>query len=463
MAETQVTGTGNLVAIKEPKFLSMVGKPANKMAFKVVRSEEGETPMKSPVVRRQRRSEQSPIMRMQFPVGYTDEQVTEQMKAFGLVGYSVESSADGILATRSDLKSISPDDTTSIRLTADGIVAVVSRGEQPAENPKSQIAVVSLAFRADKFDAAQVQEWLTANGMDGANVAAAEGAGDFIVLRSETPEGEETRTVQIMDGVAATIIRSDAMDVPDGYVAVVNEAAYGNWGWGQLDFSAAMADEEFCDVMDEALYRLRDVLRNILLYSALPLADRKLLMVNALEQFKGFSVSILDSLPRQVLVAVVRSASNQLEKVQMSNTKNSGAATTQPAASVPAEQPITRAEIATIAAEAATAAIKALGLVARSEVDEPKKEDAGAAAVVEATPPAAVASITRDDMKAMLSDAVAPLVERLKQVEGTTVLRSDGGDAKVETTGTGGTTESKDVFRGASAFSGLGLPNRTAK
>lgn len=462
MAETQVTGTGNLVAIKEPKFLSMVCKPANKMAFKVVRSEEGETHMKSPVVRRQRRSEQSPIMRMQFPVGYTDEQVTDRMAAFGLAGYSVESSADGIIATRSDLKSISPDTTTSIRLTADGIVAMVARGEQPAENPKSQIAVVSLAFRADKFDAAQVQDWLKANGMD-TPVISPEGAGDFIVQRAEVQDGEETRTVQIEDGVSATIVRADTMSVPDGYVAVVNETAYGNWGWGQLDFSAAMADEEFCDVMDEALYRLRDVLRNILLYSALPLADRKLLMVNALEQFKGFSVSILDSLPRQVLVAVVRSASNQLEKVQMSNSKNSGAATTQPAATVPAEQPITRAEIATIAAEAATAAIKALGLVARSEVDEPKKEEPTGAAGVVTTPAATEASITREDMKAMLGEVVAPLVERLKQVEGATVLRSDGGDAKVEVTGTGGEAKSKDVFRGASAFQGLGLPNRAAK
>lgn len=467
MIETQVTGEGNLVRVKEPKFLSLVGKPANKMAFKVVRSDkEGEEPMKQPVVRRQRRSEPSPILRMQFPDGYTDEQVTTQMQAFGLTGYTVEKAAEGIIATRSDLKSISPDASVSIKLTADGITATVARTDTLAENPKSQLAVTSLSFDANTFNAAQVSDWLRLNSMETASVEDAAGDGNFIVTRAETPEGEETRIVTLESGVTATIIRSDSADIPAGYAAVVNETAYGNWGWGHLDFAASMADSEFSEAMEDASYRLRSILTNILLYSALPLAERKTLMVNALDQYKAFAVGILDSLPRQVLVAAVRSASNTLEKPEMSKIDNSGAATTANPAPVADDKPITRAEIATIAAEAATAAIKALGI---TRADGGKQEGEGvveAKTEVVAEPVApAVVGITREDVTSAVQAAMSPLVERLQKVEGTTAVRSDLGDSKVEVTEVkGAKTGESDVFRGSPVFGGLGLNvKRSAK
>jgi len=467
MIETQVTGEGNLVRVKEPKFLSLVGKPANKMAFKVVRSdEEGEEPMKQPVVRRQRRSEPSPILRMQFPEGYTDEQVTAQMQAFGLTGYTVEKAADGIIATRSDLKSISPDASVSIKLTADGIMATVARTDTPAENPKSQLAVTSISFDAGTFSAAQVSDWLRLNGMETASVGDATGDGNFIVTRADTPEGEETRTVQLEAGVSATIIRADVVDIPVGFVAVVNETAYGNWGWGQLDFAASMADEEFSEAMEEASYRLRSILNNILLYSALPLAERKTLMVNALDQYKAFAVSILDTLPRQVLVAVVRSASTSQEKPDMSKNDNSGAATTAAPNPVTDDKPVTRAEISAIATEAATAVLAAMGI---KRADGGKQEGEGAVetkteVVVEPVAPAVV-GITREDVTTAVLAAMTPLVERLQKVEGTTAVRSDLGDGKVEVTEKkGGKTGESDVFRGSPVFGGLGLNvKRTAK
>lgn len=462
MNET-VTGTGNLVRIAEPKFLSLVDKPANKRAFTVVRSDEesqpqGETPMKPQVVRRQRRSETSPILRMVFPVAYTDEQVTARMEDFGLTGYDVLRGEQGVVATRSDLKSISTAiDSTPIMLTADGIVAEVARMQQEPANPKSNIKVTSLTFRADKFDAEAVKAWLAGNNMP-AEPASAEGAGDFLVVRHEVPEGEETRAVVLEEGVTATVVRSDMQDIPDGFVAVVNETCYGNWGWGQLDFTAAMADEEFTEAMDEAIYLLRRILHNVLLYSALPIAERKVLMVRVLQQFSDFSIGILDSLPRTVLVAAVRSASTPKEKSDMTQKTEGGAVTKTP--EVPAgDTPVTREEVAGLVTAAVTAALTAAGVTAtRSEpaAPEAKKEDEPA------QPAAPAVAITREDVVAATKEAVAaalaPMVERLDRVEGTTVLRSDTGDSKVETnkkdTKQG---EKTDVFRGAPVFGALGL------
>lgn len=455
MAKTTVEG--NELKIKDPKFLSLVGKPANKVAFRVVRSDDtdqptGDTTMKPVIVRRARRTDTSPILRMTFPVAYTDEQVAQQMATFGLTGYDVSRSDTAVVAVRSDLKSISNSGpSTSIRLTADGIVAEVAKIDTSDGNPKSQIAVASLVFRADKFTPDTIKLWLDGNKISAGDIAAPEGDGDYIVQRQEIPEGEETRKVELADGVSATIIRSDCCDIPDGFVAVVNETAYGNWGWGQLDFMAAMADEEFSEAMDEALYRLKDVLRNILLYSSLPLAERKVLMVNALAQFQAFSTGILDSLPRTVLVAVARSASPQPEKESMNKTPDGGVSTNTPAAPTP-ETPITRAELAAMIDEAIA---KRAAPAAAAPAAEPKAAEPAA--------PAASTAITRDDLAAAMTAAVKPLVDRIEKVEGTTVARSDAGDGEVAamTAKAGEDTKTKDVFRGSPLFNGLGV-RRTA-
>lgn len=467
MIQTEVTGEGNLVRVKDPKFLSLVGKPANKMAFKVVRSDtEGETPMKTPVVRRQRRNEPSPIMRVQFPLTHTDEQVTSQMQAFGLVGYVVEKTDSAILATRADLKSISPETTVAVKLTADGVIATVSRGEQETPNPKSHLAITSLTFDSSQFDSAQVSDWLRVNGVEAGDISSVEGQGDFSVTRAEVPEGEESRTVQLQPGVRATIIRSDMPDMPASIATAVNEAAYGNWGWGHLDFAASMADSEFTEAMEDASYRLRSILTNILLYSALPLAERKTLMENALDQFKAFATGILDTLPRQVLVAVVRSASTSQEKPEMTQKDNSGAATTAAptqTAQTADDKPVTRAEISAIATETVTAVLAAMGI---KRADEGKQEGGEGKAptevVVEPAAPAVV-GITREDVTSAVQAAVTPLVERLQKVEGTTAVRSDLGDSKVTLGETKTETKSeRDVFRGAPVFGGLGLSTKRA-
>lgn len=255
------------------------------------------------------------------------------------------------------------------------------------------------------------------------------------------------------------VIRCDTCDIPDGFIAVVNETAYGNWGWGQLDFAAAMADEEFCEAIDDANYRLRDVLRNILLHSALPLAERKTLMVHAVDQYKAYMIGILDSLPRQVLVAVVRSAKPQLEN-EMNQSNGSGAPTPTAPANPEDAKPVTRADIKAILAELLPDAIK----TATATRSEPVAEPAPAAPAVAATPE--VTTITRADLTAAMAEAVKPVVERMEKLEGITVVRSANSDnqqQQVQVSGALAAGTEKDVFRGAPAFSGLRIPRPASK
>lgn len=150
----------------------------------------------------------------------------------------------------------------------------------------------------------------------------------------------------------------------------------------------------------------------------------------------------------------------------MSKNDNSGAATTAAPNPVTDDKPVTRAEISAIATEAATAVLAAMGI---KRADGGKQEGEGAVetkteVVVEPVAPAVV-GITREDVTTAVLAAMTPLVERLQKVEGTTAVRSDLGDGKVEVTEKkGGKTGESDVFRGSPVFGGLGLNvKRTAK
>ena len=136
-----------------------------------------------------------------------------------------------------------------------------------------------------------------------------------------------------------------------------------------------------------------------------------------------------------------------------------GANTTSAPKTDAVQAPITRADISSVLQEMLPGlladALKGT-TVARSEggadgtppaTGEVKKEEA------------APVAITRADVSAAVVEALKPLVERVERVEGTTVLRSDTGDATVTKTELKGdkTGDAKDVFRGAPVFGGLGL------
>lgn len=431
-------GEGNLVSVSKPAFVTLCGLPANETGFKVVR-QDGTTkpaaaapapvaPTVKPVIRRTRRSDAQPILALTFPAGTTQEEVTEALSTYGLQGYTLQQdeASSVFRAIRADLQSIAnAGDTMSIKMNAAGLTATVQRTAAlaAATTVKSNLTIASIEFDTTKFDETKVNDWLTRNSVDSKIAENENSENAFVVRRSSVPENEETRQMTLEDGVTATIVRSDVNGVPDGFYAVVNETAYGNWGWGQLDFAASLADAAFSEAMRDGIDKLNDVLRNILYWSPLPLDVRKTLANNALSQFGEYVGAIMDSLPRQFLVSVVRSAQPQLENLM--NQANSGGTNTTATTAAPAASTVATTTAATTTAPAAT--------LTRAEADaevaaaKTAAEDALLSSMGlqrKAPEPKEDKPLTRADISAAFAEVLAPVAARIEKLEGTTTLQA---------------------------------------
>jgi len=444
---------GALVAISKPKMLSMVGLPANQTGFKIVRSDtEGAPKMRTPLLRRTKRSEEpGPILQLTFPPDANEEFVEAALKNYGLSGYRIEKTENTIVAIRADLKSISNDTTMAIKLNEEGLTATIARmaDATPAVGEKAALTVAHMNFDAAKYTLEDVKRWVAEKCVDGTVEEPQNPDECYVVRRSAVPEGEETRQMALEDGITAVIVRSDVASIPDGFVAVVNEAAYGNWGWGQLDFAAAMADQEFSVAMEDSIYMLKSILLDIVIWSRLSLDMRKELANRALAQFGEYVGTVMDSLPRQLLVSVVRSAKPNQENLM--TTAASGAATPEakPIEVQKADSPLTRAEVTEMIRSGVIEGVKAAFEAAKPAGVELTAAPAAVAAV--AAP--ASETLSRSDIKAIMEEVMKPVTERVESLAGQTLVRSQQessppaskeGESKEKTT---------DVFRGA--FSGL--------
>lgn len=450
---------GNLVQVKKPKFITLVGHPANQTGFKVIRGEEAPeeedpTPAKPthPVIRRTRRGDTSPVLRLTFPEGNDEATVAEALKTYGLSSYKIKVENRVYTATRADLKSITRDDPKVMDIMLEpGLIATVARQVPTpgtgAVSDKAGLTLAELEFDASKFTLEEVQRWTSENCVDGTLQEQQNAGACYVVRRSDIPENEETRRMVLEDGITAVIVRSDCCDIPAGYVSVVSEAAYGNWGWGQLDFAAKMADRVFSEQMDDASSSLRSVLNEILLYSCLPLDVRKELANRALAQYGEYIGTVMDSLPRQLLVAVVRAS--KVQAVPQANTSATQDTPTTPlensmtteaqtgTTAAVTEAVLTRAEVQTMISEA----VQALAVTATPTAA------VATAAATEATATPATDTLSRADLTAALTAATAPLLEEIKALKGVTVVRSapEAVVAAVEDD----KKKSTDVFRGA--------------
>ncbi len=419
---------GNLVSVGTPKMLTLTKKPANTTAFKVMRSDEtqGETSMSKPtatVARRVRRSAANPIMALTFPADFTADDIASTLEAFGMADYTVSKNEDNLMvALRSDLTSISNLATTSIKLNDKGVMATVARSDANTSGYAS-VKVVGFEFGGE-HTAETATAWLKRNGVDIAAVEPENPDAAVVVKRSEVAEGQEVRRMDLGDDVIVVIVQADELDAPDPIAEAVTDTAYGSWGWGFLDFNMAMADAEFCDAMDDSIYRLQGVLRNIMFYSNLPIDARKQLVENALTQYSSFVIGIMDSLPRQVMTAVARSAPHK--ESTMSTTTQAAAATAAAATTEKADEQVTikRSELDKMIADAiATNAEQQAAKLAAEPVTLTRGEldkllsDAKAAA-------AAPAKSEAEKLAEVVRSEIAPVAERLAKLEGTTVIRN---------------------------------------
>lgn len=447
--------------VVEPRFLTLTGKPANQIAFKVIRDDNGETTMTAPMIQRKRTKRSEALLSITFDEDTSEEEVKAKLSEWGIENYEIETTADGKKKAKCAQRSDAASPTMDVRL-GDNIVATVLKPiSNSASDKKIGLRVVRIDFDADYFETTeQVSEWLTKKRIDFSETDVENSDQAITVRRHAVEENAELRKVTVDDGVHFVVIREDEeeSDIPDEYVSVINDTAYGRWGWGQLDFAAALADVEFCSYTEQALYYLNSVLDDIIFYSDLPVNLRKDLIKSTLTQFGDYVVALLDALPARVVVA--NRSIHEKEKVMskkevdQSGTPETDAATTDTAGTdtgaAAEEGTISRADVATMIGEAVTglaaqiADLKAAlpAAPAKDDGDDAARRSDGTSGDDDTSKPDANTEALQAIMRSVqeLTTAVGGMGDRVQSLESSTVVRSDEGDGKQ--------VERKDVFQG---------------
>lgn len=444
---TEVTRDVRVAKMVEPDTLSLVKRPANQVGFKIVRSDEEEQVMteqktETRIKRVRAKRSMGPMMGVMFPAGMSEEDAKAKMAEYGMSDYTMVKEGDNLVARRSDLAEI-PANSMRIGI-GDGIKAVIENSAPaPVPGEKQAISVVAIRFDKEQFaEESAVMEWIERHDIDFLENGVKNDATAFTVTRSEV--SDETREIEAEGGVTFVVARADAQDIPQPFVEVVSETAYGSWGWGHLDFAAAMADYEFSDVGRDAVSKLEDVLRNIMFYSPLPVAVRKELVNRALSQFGTFIGGLLDALPTKV-VMVTRSIMESKENQMTNEVQKTGSAQTEDGA----KDYVTRADLTAAVTAAVTAALAQQANVQRSDEQKPEQQ-AQTETPAAAAMPAGFEAVTRsmETMAETMKSVAEKMDERMTKLEGMTVVRSDKEDGKEEK------VERKDVFKGV--FGNLG-------
>lgn len=422
------TAEGNLLEMKTPKFITLVGKPANQRAFSAVRSDG--TDGKPARHRRVRRSDSSNLAKIQFPADMTEAQVGEALAGYGLTEFEVKRADESSPWVASNSAIVCTDaDLVSHKLTESGITAYVKRSAAPeAVSGKNKLVVSSISFQGEDVQRSDVESWLDENGVDYDEKALNNSSGTFVLQRAELEEGAETRQVELAEGVVATITRSDQQDIPDGFVLVINETAYSGYGWGQLDFNATMADRTVGEQIEEAQCVLNRTLDNILYWNSdLTVDAKKMLISRTCDQFAAYVNSFLDQLPRQLLVPVTTSTT-----VQRS------------------DEPKESAEMSKENAQAAGLSKEDVAGIVRDVIRSEREAEAAAAtaAAAQAAAEAQAAEVRRSEITEVVADVLKPIQETLAKLSNTTVLRSDDTDAD-------GKPREREVQRSGGLFTGI--------
>lgn len=461
MSTKEVTRAGkevNLTRVVTPKFLTLTGMPANQTAFKVVRKDGEEMSLQH--VQRRRVQRNDALVSVTFEEGLDEAGVTAVMSEWGFTTFTIETSGDRLKAVlRSDEK------LETMAVTVDGRVCEVLKPiSNSTSDTKKAVSVARMDFAVDAFPTVEeVKEWCQRNDIDTTDLTFKSTDLVTSVQRFDAKD-EESHSINVESGVDFRVIRADVADIPAKFVTVISDTAFGSWGWGQLDFSAYLADQEFTEASRDAMYALREVLDRIQFYSDVPLQLRKDMIRNACNQYADHVVALMDALPSKVVVAI-RSSSAKENPVTTAKTgapaaQRTDAAGTKPAdettnaapsgtPAVPDNTPVSRADVEAMLKEATTAAVSglseqiaALTQAVTAQRADPAKQGEGEATNTGATEDKepTLADVMRS-VKA-LGDQVTGLKANVDAIEGGTVVRNDGGEPRQPGAG------EKDVFRG---------------
>lgn len=450
---SEITIPVNATRMRKPAFLTLTNKPANRVAFKAVRADnDGDDKMTTPHIQRRRVRRSDPLLQIKFEAGSTEDEVKALAEAYGFEQYTITTDDDGLLSI---VRSEAPEgaETVTVKLS-DTVSAVILKpiSNSDVEPVQRNVAVAGVEFALDYFETEEdIKRWCADNSVDFSKCVVENGDQGTVVWRSALGEAEEVRRLKVDDGVQFVVKRAECCDIPTGFVEVVCDTAYGNWGWGQLDFAATLLDIEFSQLASSACEVLRRVTDRILFYSDVPVLFRKELINNATSQFANYIGALIDGLPTRVVVATRTSQEKPMgtnADATTNETEAQRAEAEAAAAAAAASAPVTDepTDLKALRSDVTALSDSLAKLVARLDATDapapaaapaptPAPADAGLAGVAEA-----IATITRSVKE--LSDSTAAVVEKVAALEGTAIVRSDDSDDPQKT------NDAKDPFAG---------------
>ncbi|MCK5307019.1 MAG: hypothetical protein KAJ73_00270 [Zetaproteobacteria bacterium] len=310
--------TGQIAVPTSADFISLVESPANRTGFKVIRDANGATPSLQDIIRSEtkvqgkrvrKRRKDSGLLSIDLPEDADYEAAQRVMEAFGLGDDYDIVEAGGHYSLQRDGLTQEAIESSKIMHLGEGITANVKLGDATEATKRSDkdekkhpgVKLVRVDFNSSDFPSEKsIIDWMGSKEIDPATGGVKETDSGFSFTRSDVP-AKGCKSIEIEKGVICVVARADDTDVPEKVYRSVVEASYGNFGWGHLDFTAALADPEFSDKAWDATWALRDVLENVLFYSGLPLEDRKRLIREACSQYAAFIETLIDALPTTVL------------------------------------------------------------------------------------------------------------------------------------------------------------------
>lgn len=316
----------NLAKLAEPQMITLVELPANRTGFRTVRSAEALAQEDTEMLDFQKRTRtrsgkkaapKAPVkisridaglLTLVLPEGATADDAATVIEQFGL----------------GDDYTIRQDDTTGfislVRKTeegetlpggvevalANGLTATVdyamfpdavARADKGGDHDNEALVVARMDFNIAHFETLEaVADYLKLNEIDYLKDGVEQVDGGVIVHRVDPEDYDgKGKQIEIAPGVLVHVTRGETDSIPVAIRRAVTDAAFGSFGMGHLDFSAALVDPEFSSQAGNAIFQLGDVLDNIVFRSGLPLDERKGLIAKATADFSGFMGGLMDA------------------------------------------------------------------------------------------------------------------------------------------------------------------------
>jgi len=205
----------SVASLAEPIALSLVGKPANQVGFRVVRNDKGEE-VSVPVrrVRRVRSEAHSAFLYISFPAGTAREDVDSVAKDFGIEGYEVVEEETRVLLRRADYEEPTAP-TIEVNLGGGRKVTMLRTDERPTRAQEAGLQLIAITFDKEVFRSeADVTEYLAQKDIDTAQGRIDNTDTQYVFARSLGEVSGTVGKVELEPGVVVSVRRAEEDDIP---------------------------------------------------------------------------------------------------------------------------------------------------------------------------------------------------------------------------------------------------------